>query len=278
MNRRHLLSLILASATFPLGAREPLRIGLTPVILLDSRRILNDWMSYLGERLGRPVELVVRQSYEEITRLLQTESLDVGWICGLPYVRNKSSLHLLVTPLFENRPLYRSYLIVPASDHRTRGLADLSGSVFAYVSTDSNSGWLVPRARLRALGLNGDTFFRKTFFAGDHRDVVDAVSIGLADAGAVDGYIWETLRRFHPETTRNTRVAAKSAEYGFPPIVSRASLPTDDASHLRQVLVGMARDPGGRALLDALNLTGFAPGCAKLYQGIEDILRLVLGE
>jgi phosphonate transport system substrate-binding protein len=279
MKRRTFLTLLLTSAAAPVAAngRHALRIGLTPVTLVDRRSLLSDWARYLSERLHRPVEFVVRQTYHEVTQLLLAEALDIGWICGLPYLRNKRHLRLLSSPLYEHKPLYRSYLLVPASDHKTTKLADLKGGVFAYVSPDSNSGWLVPQIELRRLGMDAKQFFRKTFFAGDHRDVVDAVASGLADGGAMDGYIWETLRRFRPEAVRNTRVVAKSAEYGFPPFVARTSLPEDDFVAVQRVLLAMAHDPEGKELLDALNLTGFAAGSPRLYQGIEDNLRLVVG-
>ena len=67
--------------------------------------------------------------------------------------------------------------------------------------------------------------FRKTFFTWAHQDTVRAVAVGLAQAGAVDGYIWETLDRIEPELTRETRVVAKSDWYGFPPIVARRRSP-----------------------------------------------------
>ena len=279
MKRRAFLTLLLTGAAARVAAngRPALRIGLTPVTLVESRRLHDDWAAYMSERLHRPVEFVVRQTYHEVTQLLLAEALDIGWICGLPYVRNKGHLRLLATPLYQGKPLYRSYLIVPAADRKTASLADLKGGVFAYVSPDSNSGWLVSQIELRRLGADDKRFFRKTFFAGDHRDVVDAVASGLADGGAMDGHIWETLRRFRPEAVRNTRVVAKSAEYGFPPLVTRASLPVNDVVAVRRVLQEMSANSQGMALLDALNLTGFADGSPRLYQSIEDNLHLVIG-
>jgi phosphonate transport system substrate-binding protein len=279
IKRRTFLTLLLAGAAARVSANghPALRIGLTPVTLVESRHLHAEWAAYMSERLHRPVEFVVRQTYHEVTQLLLAEALDIGWICGLPYVRNKHRLRLLATPLYQGKPLYRSYLIVPAADRKTASLADLKGGVFAYVSPDSNSGWLASQIELRRIGAGDKQFFRKTFFAGDHRDVVDAVASGLADGGAMDGHIWETLRRFRPAAVRDTRVVAKSAEYGFPPLVARASLPANDVVAVRRVLQEMSANSQGMALLDALNLTGFAKGRPRLYQSIEDNLRLVIG-
>lgn len=56
-------------------------------------------------------------------------------------MRQAADLQLLAVPLFEGKPLYRSYLIVLASDTVTRSILDLRGKVFAFSDPDSNSGW-----------------------------------------------------------------------------------------------------------------------------------------
>ena len=92
--------------------------------------------------------------------------------------------------------------------------------------------------------------------------------MGLANGGAVDGYVWETLRRSHPELTSKTRVVEQSPEFGFPPFVVRASLPDADFAALRRVLLAMRNDGEGNKLLTQLNLDGFIPGERKLFDGI----------
>jgi hypothetical protein len=48
----------------------------------------------------------------------------------------------------------------------------------------------------------------------------DERAAGLAHAGAVDGYVWDTLHRQHPEATEGLRVAWRSGTHGFPPVVA----------------------------------------------------------
>lgn len=250
-----------------------LRIGLTAVFLDDEMRFLRGWRAYLEQRLRRSVEFVQRGRYRETVELLREGHLDAAWICGFPYVRFKRELQLVAVPLFEGRPLYRSYLIVPASDGATRSILDLGGKVFAFSDPDSNSGYLYPSYVLRAAGQRPDAFFRRSFFTWAHRKVVDAVSSRLAHGGAVDGYVWETLRR--AAVTAGTRVVAKSPEFGHPPIVARASLAPQVVRDLREAFVGMTRDAEGRALLASLNLDGFDPGSERLFDSIETMWRAV---
>lgn len=248
--------------------RPALRIGLTPVFLDDQSAFLEAWRIYLTARLQRPVVFVQRGSYREIVALLNQDQLDAAWLCGFPFVRHERRLKLLAVPLFQGKPLYRSYLIVPANDTRTQSLFDLRGKMFAYSDPDSNSGYLYTQYALALIKERQDIFFSRTFFTWAHRKVVEAVAVELANGGAVDGYVWETLRRSHPELTAKTRVVEQSPEFGFPPFVARASLPDADFVALRQVLVAMHGDGEGKQLLAQLNLDGFVPGERKLFDGI----------
>ena len=248
--------------------RPPLRIGLTPVFLDDQSAFLEAWRVYLTARLQRPVGFVQRGSYREIVEMLNQNQLDAAWLCGFPFVRHEQRLRLLAVPLFQGKPVYRSYLIVPAGDTQTHSLLDLRGKVFAYSDPDSNSGFLYTQYALAQIKERSDIFFARTFFTWAHRKVVDAVAVELAQGGAVDGYVWETLRLSHPQLTARTRVVEQSPEFGFPPFVTRASLPEPDFAALRQVLIAMSSDGDGKKLLAQLNLDGFVPGERKLFDGI----------
>ncbi len=246
-----------------------MRLGLTAVMLDDQVAFLQQWRAYLEAKLGRRVEFVQRGRYRETIELLQSGHLDAAWICGFPYVRYRSELQLVAVPVFRGKPLYQSYLIVPSQDHSTRSILDLRGRMFAFSDPDSNSGFLYPTFQLHKAGERGETFFSRAFFTWAHRKVVEAVAVRLAHGGAVDGYVWETLRLASPELTQRTRVADRSPEFGHPPIAARASLAPADARALRIVLTGMSADADGRALLARLNLDGFTPGGDELFASID---------
>ncbi|OFZ99157.1 MAG: ABC transporter substrate-binding protein [Betaproteobacteria bacterium RIFCSPLOWO2_02_FULL_62_17] len=247
----------------------PIRLGLTAVFLDDQVAFLQHWRAYLEAKLGRRVEFVQRGRYRETIELLQSGHLDAAWICGFPYVRYRRELRLVAVPVFEGKPLYRSYLIVPASDRSTRSILDLQGRMFAFSDPDSNSGFLYPTYQLYKAGARGESFFSRSFFTWAHRKVVEAVAAGLAHGGAVDGYVWETLHLASPELASRTRVADKSPEFGHPPIAARASLGLGEVRALQIVLTGMSGDAEGRALLTRLNLDGFTAGNDGLFSSID---------
>lgn len=255
-----------------LAAPRPLSIGITPVFLDDQATVLTDWQHYLESRLLRPVRFVQRASYREVVELVRDNKLDFAWICGDPYMRNKDRLQLVTVPLYHGKPLYESYLIVPVQDTHSHSMLDMKGRVFAFSDPDSNSGWLVPQWVLGRLGQDSGHFFRKTFFTYAHRKVVEAVAANLAEGGEVDGYVWDTLARLHPEITSKTRIVTRFGPFGFPPIVASPSLAAAQVAQMRAVLDGMANDPQGRALLARLNLDGFVPGSTSLFDSIGRML------
>lgn len=278
LTRRTLLA-ALASSPWALPrarASEALRIGVTAVILADQAAFLARWADDLRARTGSKVQFVVREEYQPVLEMLLSRALDAAWICGFPYVRHRRELQLLAVPVFRGRPLYQSYLIRTRGQTAVNGWADLRGRVLAMSDPLSNSGWLVAQAQLRAAGL-GAQDLRRGFFAHGHRHVAEAVAVGLADAGAIDGYVWETMHARGLDAARETEVVWRSPWYGFPPIVAPADHEPASLRALRDALLAMGGDTAGRALLGALNLDGFTAAAPGLYESIRELARGVPG-
>nr|ADO32942.1 phosphonate-binding periplasmic protein [Acidovorax sp. GW2] len=151
---------------------------------------------------------------------------------------------------------------------KIEGWADLKGRVLAYSDPLSNSGWLVPQAQLRQAGLRPGEL-RRSFFAHGHRNVAEAVAAQLADAGCIDGYVWETMRRQGMAAAFATEVVWRSESFGFPPLVVQSGMYDAAARRLQSALAGMDQDALGKSLLQALNLDGFAQEPASIFASIE---------
>ena len=255
-------------ATAPVG----FRIGLTAVILADQAAFLSRWADYLSQRMGQPVSFAVRESYQSILDMLYARQLDAAWICGYPYVRDHARLKLIAVPLYQGAPTYQSYLIRHRQGaERIQGWADLKHRVLAYSDPLSNSGWLVPQVQLRAARVPPQDL-RRSFFAHSHRNVAEAVATRLADAGCIDGYVWDTMRLQKMAAVDSTEVIWKSEAYGFPPLATRAGEPTAATARLADVLLAMRTDNGAQALLNALNLDGFIAASPAMFDSIKKLL------
>lgn len=250
-----------------------IRIGITPVILFQKSQFLQKWKLYLETQLKHSIEFVQQDSYGKITTLLLRGELDFAWICGYPYVQHQAQLELLAVPLYEGKPLYHSYLIVSSRDTKTGSFHELKDKVFAYSDPDSNSGYLYAQYRLKKAKLNPTLFFKKTFYTWQHKNTIEAVAVGLADAGIIDSYIWETMKRQKDPLIAKTRIAEKSKKFGFPPIVSTKYTPAHLKRKLQSILLAMSSNIQGKYLLHQLNIDGFTKGNHDLY---DDILQMHL--
>ena len=267
MHRRAFIGMLLLLVTgTSLGADKPLRVGMTPAFLHDQHALLAVWRDYLQLRLKRPVEFVPRDRYRETMDLLQQHKLDFAWVCVYPYVAMGNEVKLLAVPVSQGKPIYRSYLIVPAKDTHTRSIEDLKGAVFAYADPLSNTGYLVPRFDIKQAGHDPGTFFRRTFFTWSHRKAIEAVASGLVQGAAVDSYVWESLSQLNPGLAARTRVVKQSEAFGFPPFVANRSVGQADFDAMRAAFLDMSRNPAGQSLLAKLNLDGFIAGSPDLYK------------
>ena len=252
---------------------EPIRFGLTAVVVRENLRFLDQWAYYLSKKMGQPVKFVQRRSYREIMDMLESGNLDFAWICGFPYVqkRDPEFIKLLSVPVYKGNPLYHSFIIVH-KDSPYQSLDDLKDKTFAYSDPESNSGYLYPQYLLTQQGTSKESFFRQTFFTYNHAETVDAVAEQFADGGAVDSYIWEYLKEFRPEIADKTRVINQSPAFGFPPLVSRRGVDLEMIWHMKRAIKGMNDDPNGQKFLKGLKLDGFGESPPSLFDNIREMV------
>ena len=262
-----LLTLGFASAAE--APKEPIRFGLTAAVVRENLDLYERWAGYLGRKVGRPVQFVQRRTYREAMEMLETGEHDFAWICSFPFAKFRDSkfFGLMAVPVFEGKPLYRSYIVVH-KDRAFRTIGDLEDRVFAYSDPDSNSGYIVPRQMLSDLGRNPDSFFRRTFFTYSHTETIEAVAEQVADGAAVDSYVWEYLNRRDPKFTARTKVIQKSETFGFPPLVYRTGVNSELRARMTEALLTMDKDPEGQALLAELMLDRFITAPSSLYDNV----------
>ncbi len=269
MNRRGvLIGAAAASVAGRLHAEPVFRLALTPVFLDNDALVIDRLHAALAEGMGRPIELVQRRTYQDITGALLEGSVDAAWVCGFPFLQHQSELSLIGVPVWNGKPLYRSYLIV-SSDDPAQNLTDLRGGIHAFSDPDSNSGYLVTASDLARMGETPDHFFSRTIYTYGHRNVVRAVAAGLVRSGSVDGYVWEVLAQVEPTMTAGTRVIGRSEWLGFPPFAARRDRSADsDVVLFRDTIQRMHETDTGRAALASLYLDRIDPGSVGLFDGI----------
>ena len=270
VGRRNVLAGLAAATllwpTASAGAAEAVSIGLNPLFLDSDIQLLSLLQTYLTGRLGRPVQLLKRRTYQEITALLLSGQLDAAWVCDDPYVQHEDQLALLAVPLYRHEPLYQTYVIVRAGS-KAQSFDEIRGTVHAFSDPDSTSGFLVTRYLLALRHTTPAQFFRTFFFTYGHRNVVRAVATGLAESGSIDGYVWDVMREREPELINKTRVVYRSEQLGFPPIVGlKSASDTTLAKAISAAFIEMPTHPTGQEILTILELDGFTKADPDLYR------------
>jgi phosphonate transport system substrate-binding protein len=275
---RSLLVLVLMAVSLEAAAGPQLvRFGVTPVILQDDYDAMLAFRQYVEKKTGWVVELVPRSSYGQTMEMVKRRELDFAWVSAAPYVylRHAAKIRIVAMPLLKGRPTFQSYLIVSSDDHDTQSILNLRGRIFAYADPYSHTGYVVPRYQLWRAGQDPRNFFAKTFFAAGHKNVVRAVASGLADGGSVDSFVWDALARVDPGLVAKTRIAARSVEFGSPPIVAAPDVATRDVEKLRRVMIGMADDPSATEVLRKIQVEGFVTGDPAAFAEVEAMMRAI---
>jgi phosphonate transport system substrate-binding protein len=282
-----LLAIALVRAASPVSAGSaaappaspPLRIAVAAMISPEETvGAYQDLMDYLGRRLGRPVELKQRRTYQEVNDLLGAGKLDAAILCSGPYVhaRRQYGIELLAVPVIQGSPTYHSYIIVPTGSPAA-SLLGLAGKRFAFTDPLSTSGRLYPIYALLQAGQRPAAFFAKTYYTYSHDNSIEAVAEGVADGAAVDSLIYNYLKRIRPGLVARTRVVQESPPLGAQPVGAPRGLDSALKRRLQSAFLELEQDPEARPILQKLGVDRFIPGEDRLYDGIRRMLKAVEG-
>lgn len=245
-----------------LAAPPPSGLRVLVASMVSPRSSLDQYsglVQLLGQRLGRPANLLLRKGYAQGNSALDSGEADLGFVCTGAYLRARQhgrAHHPLAVPVVAGKTTYHSQILVVA-EHPARSVADLRGQRIAYVDPLSLTGYLWLQHRLKELGADPAVFFSATHYTGSHDRSVEAVAAGVADAAAVDSLIADAMLAKDANLARRLRVLERSPEFGSPPVVARADLPLAERQALTAALLGLHGTPEGAALLSSIGIERF---------------------
>ena len=198
--------------TIQKGSPTPtLRIAISAVISPKETYILyKDLLDYISDKLELSINLIQRETYEEVNNLVKNNELDLAFVCSGAYVdgHDQFGMELLVAPVAYGKPVYHGYIIVPANS-KTTTVEDLRGKRFAFTDPMSNTGKLSPTYILAQKNEDIESFFSDYIFTYNHDKSIDMVAHALIDGAAVDGLIWEYINSQNPTLTAQTKIINK---------------------------------------------------------------------
>ncbi len=244
--------------------------------------VYEDLAKYVADKLDWDVDVISGLSYDESNSLLEKGIIQVGFVCGLPYVQmsRKDSYHLMAAPVmamkkgtfpdakgYEDVPgKYYAYTIV-RKDSPLSSWEELKGKTYAFNETISNSGYNMPRYKLIQLGANSwEEYFSKVIVSGSHEESIRLVSQGIVDASSVDSLVLDYDRTIGDPDALNVKIIEHlhPGGAGIPPVVM--SNKADPAIHkaFLDLLLNMHKDPEGMKILEKALISHFmAPNDAN---------------
>jgi phosphonate transport system substrate-binding protein len=238
----------------------------------ESLAFYENIFDYIGEKLGRAVEMVQRKTYAEVNFLIKEYRIDAAFVCSRPYVEGHRDfgMELLCVPVCFGKTEYRSYFIVH-KDSPIQKLEGLRGKLFAFSDPLSNTGRLIPVYTLAKMGETPESFFRRYIFTYSHDNSIRSVAEKFVDGAAVDSLIWEYLNAKDPEWTAQTRIIYKSAPCGIPPLVVSPEVDQEVKEKLRSAFLNMHNDPKGSAILKKVLIDRFTVIEDSAYDSIREM-------
>ena len=236
---------------------------------------------YLAGALGRPVAVVDQIDWLAREQRLDEGQIEMGWICGWPYVRkmrrSPPNLELLAAPVpagerYGGRPVYFSDVVVRReSPYQT--FADLRGASWGYNEPGSQSGYNITRYHLARLGLTW-SFFGRVAATGAHEASLRELLAGRLAASAIDSTVLETELAAQPGLRDQIRIIEVLGPSPSPPWVAQTRLPAALRAQARAALLNMHSNPAGQAALAQARLARFAAVSDSDYDPIREMERV----
>jgi phosphonate transport system substrate-binding protein len=228
-----------------------------------------DLINYISEKLDRPIYIKQKETYEEVNELLRNSEVDFAFICSGAFVeeyKNKN-VKLLVAPVIQQKSTYRAYIITQ-KDSKIEWFRDFENKSFAFTDPISTTGRLYPMQLLKKRKKNEKDFFLKTMYTHGHDISIQMVNRGIIDGASVHGLIYDYIALHHPERVENIKIIDKSANFGMPPVVTPASLSSEDFKAYQNIFTDLNNDSIGRAILSNLNIEEYQVVGDTLYKSV----------
>ena len=233
----------------------PLRFAIALTISpQQGYQLYGDLAEALGDKIGRPVHLIFRRTFSEVTDLVRSRQAELAHLCSRGYLQGRADFGLtaVAVPQVGGRSTYPAYVIV-SRESDIASPRELEGKIFSFADPPCAP---VP-VPLEGRGQRPEAFFGRKLSIMSHDRAVRAVAEGLADGALVDGLVYGRLAVTDPALTAKTKVIEATAPYLNPPIAAHPGLDPALRESLRRALLTLHEEPAGRTVLSRLGIERF---------------------
>lgn len=263
------------SATIPFNSQENgvLEIAIIPsVSSSEQRNKIQLLEEYLKQELNQPVKIQLTKDYETAIDLLVNGKVEVAYLGPLAYIQAKQrnpNLEPIVAHIEKTtgRPWYTSVIVVN-SQAGINTIHDIKGKRFGFVSLSSTSGFLVPSAKFKKLGIKPDQDFSEVQYSSGHDKNIMALANNKVDAIAVEKQTYIEALQQNKLPENKYKVIWESDPIPNSPFVISSSLPLELKTKLQRALINA---PEGLVSVGGTTATGYTVVQDEDYEPIRQL-------
>ena len=210
---------------------------------------------YLVKELNMPVEMVFRSSYREIITELSKGEMDICLTGAFMYVltREEADIRPLVRRKKFGTSLYHSVIVV-RKDSGLNSFEDLKGKIFAFTDKESTTGYLMPMAMMRKMGIYPvEQYFSEVIYTGNHDSALLAVHSRSVNAVAMSSTRW---RPENPKVSE-LKIIWKSEPMLLGPFSVRGGLDRELTEKIKKAFLKIGKTPETANLSVHIQIEGF---------------------
>ena len=145
------------------------------------------FIDYLSKALGVKVTLRIANDYAAVIEGQRAGNITIGYYGPASFARArligvKTDAFAIDVNSDGSKGYYSVFYVLAKSPYQK--IEDLKGKAMGFVDPNSTSGNNMPRFVLNSLGIDPETYFSKTIFAGSHENAVLALAQGTVDVAA----------------------------------------------------------------------------------------------
>jgi len=203
---------------------------------------------YLQKKLGIPVEMVYTTDYAAVIEALKAKKVHMAYLSPFSYIiaaKNANITPIIVLGAGGKPSMYYSNIIT-STKSGINSMAEVKARAkslsICFVDPESASGHLVPRAYLTSIGLNPDTAFKETIFAGGHLASVYTVKSGKVDIGCTAKLVLDIMVSKGMLKKDDIKILWTSDAIVSDPVVVSNDLNKDLAKKIQSAYLSMGTD------------------------------------
>lgn len=267
---------LLVHGCSPGGGSAPpaiLKVGVLPDEQAAALRFRYEpLIAYLRAQMDQDVRLVIPEDYGQLVDLFGSGAVDMAYFGGATFVAAAARHGAVPLVMRDVDVAFSTYFLARAGTPKS-GIRQFEGLSFAFGAELSTSGHLMPRHFLQEQEIDAENFFGSVRYSGAHDSTVTWVREGLADLGAANREVVDSMLddgRLEPGTLRIVWETPPYADYVW---AVRPGLDDAYQNRLRDAFLGLSMiDEDTAGILQRMGAGGFLPASPKDFADLRKVM------